>query len=101
MGDRCKESVATRAASLRITLLGRAASNLKCRPPQLGKRQADPYEQYKVLKLFTVVREEIAPAFGKDGGGTQLRAQIPEVSKGFATIDELTFSNTSIGRSEL
>jgi filamentous hemagglutinin len=52
-------------------------------------KQADPYEQYKVLKDFTVVQEKIAPAFDQPGGGTQLRAQIPEVMNGFANINDL------------
>jgi hypothetical protein len=55
-------------------------------PP--GKR-AEPYEQYTVLKPFIVVKEEIAPAFNQPGGGVQMRAQIPEVQNGFATIHDL------------
>jgi hypothetical protein len=50
---------------------------------------ADPYEQYLVAKPFTVVQENIAPAFGQVGGGVQLRAQIPEVPGKYATVDDL------------
>ena len=39
---------------------------------------ADTYEQYKVLKPFATIQETIAPAFGQTGGGTQIRAFIPE-----------------------
>ncbi len=52
-------------------------------------KQADPYEQYSVLKPFTVVEEKIAPAFNQPGGGVQMRAKIPEVQNRFATIDDL------------
>ncbi|MGE0349253.1 hemagglutinin repeat-containing protein [Hydrogenophaga sp.] len=52
-------------------------------------KQADPYEQYPVLKPFTVVEEKVAPAFNQPGGGVQLRAIIPEVKEGYARIDEL------------
>lgn len=52
-------------------------------------KQSDPYEKYTVTKEFQVVQEEIAPAFGHPGGGTQLRARIPEVENGFANIDDL------------
>jgi hypothetical protein len=52
-------------------------------------KQAEPYEQYQVLKPFTVTQETIAPAFGQTGGGLQMRASIPEVQNGFATIDDL------------
>lgn len=52
-------------------------------------KQAEPYEQYPVLKKFTVVKEDIAPAFDMSGGGVQLRAQIPEVQNGFANINDL------------
>ena len=52
-------------------------------------KQADPYEQYQVLKPFTVTKEEIAPAFEQTGGGIQMRASIPEVQNRFATINDL------------
>lgn len=52
-------------------------------------KQADPYEQYPVLKPFTVMEEKIAPAFDQPGGGVQLRAIIPEVKEGYARIEEL------------
>ena len=55
-------------------------------PP--GKR-AEPYEQYLVLKPFTVTQEKIAPAFGQAGGGVQMRASIPEVQNRVATINDL------------
>jgi filamentous hemagglutinin len=50
---------------------------------------AEPYEKYTVLKEFSVVREEIAPAFNQPGGGLQLRAQIPEVENRYANISDL------------
>lgn len=50
---------------------------------------ADPYSQYKVIKEFEIVAEKVAPAFGKDGGGVQIRAKIPEIENGFATVIEL------------
>ena len=52
-------------------------------------KQSDPYEGYKVLRPFNVVQDEIAPAFGQPGGGTQLRAQIPEITNRFATVNDL------------
>jgi filamentous hemagglutinin len=52
-------------------------------------KMAETYEQYTVLKPFTVVKEEIAPAFNQPGRGVQMRAQIPEVQNGFATINDL------------
>jgi hypothetical protein len=52
-------------------------------------KMADPYEQYPVLKPFVVVKEQIAPAFDQRGLGFQMRAQIPEVQNGYATVDEL------------
>jgi filamentous hemagglutinin len=52
-------------------------------------KQADPYEQYAVLKPFTVVEEKIAPAFSQPGGGMQMRAKITEVPNRFATIEDL------------
>jgi hypothetical protein len=52
-------------------------------------KQADPYEQYAMLKPFTVVEEKIAPAFSQPGGGVQMRAKIPEIQNRFATIDDL------------
>lgn len=52
-------------------------------------KMADPYEKYVVAKEFQVVKEEIAPAFDKPGGDTQLRAKIPEVINGFSTINDL------------
>ena len=52
-------------------------------------KQAEPYEQYQVLRPFTVTQEKIAPAFGQDGGGVQMRASIPEVQNGKATIEDL------------
>ena len=52
-------------------------------------KQAEPYEQYKILKDFAVIKEEIAPAFGQRGGGEQLRAQIPEIPSRPATVNEL------------
>jgi hypothetical protein len=65
-----------------------AGTSYEARALPPGK-QADPYEQYKVLKPFTVVQEKIAPAFGQDGGGVQMRAVIPEVQNGNATINDL------------
>jgi len=50
---------------------------------------ADPYEQYQVLKPFTVDKEKIAPAFDQPGHGVQMRAKIPEVANGYATINDL------------
>ena len=50
---------------------------------------ADSYEQYSVLKPFTVVQESIAPAFGQPGGGLQMRATIPEVQNRTASINDL------------
>ncbi len=41
------------------------------------------------MKEFQVAREEIAPAFGQPRGGTQLRAQVPEVQNRFATVIDL------------
>jgi filamentous hemagglutinin len=52
-------------------------------------RQAEPYEQYPVLKPFTVVQEKIAPAFDQPAGGVQMRATIPEVKNRFANINDL------------
>ena len=52
-------------------------------------KQAEPYEQYQVLRPFTVTQEKIAPAFGQDGGGVQMRASIPEVQNRAATINDL------------
>ena len=52
-------------------------------------KQAEPYEQYQVLKPFSVTQEKIAPAFGKEGGGLQIRATIPEVENRIVTIDDL------------
>jgi hypothetical protein len=54
-------------------------------------KQADPYEQFQVLKPFSVTQEIIAPAFGQPGGGIQMRASIPEYEKGkmVAPISEL------------
>jgi hypothetical protein len=65
-----------------------AGTSYEARALPPGK-QADPYEQYKVLKPFTVAQEKIAPAFGQDGGGVQMRAVIPEVQNGNATINDL------------
>jgi hypothetical protein len=42
-----------------------------------------------VLKPFTVTQEKVAPAFGQVGGGTQMRATIPEVQNRIATIEDL------------
>ncbi|MGJ7580840.1 hemagglutinin repeat-containing protein [Variovorax sp. RHLX14] len=52
-------------------------------------KAADVYEQYIAQKSFAVTSEEIAPAFGQVGGGSQLRARIPEVPGDYASIEQL------------
>jgi filamentous hemagglutinin len=77
-----------RFGSRRGEYLSPAGTSFEQRALPPGKR-ADPYEQYVVTKPFTVVREEIAPAFDQPGGGSQLRATIPEVTNRFATVNDL------------
>ena len=36
------------------------------------------YHRYEVLKPFPVLEGEIAPAFGKPGGGTQILPNLPD-----------------------
>lgn len=43
--------------------------------PGTGER---PYYQYEVTKELPVIQGEIAPAFGKEGGGTQILPNFEE-----------------------
>lgn len=77
-----------RYGSRRGTYLSPADTPFEQRALPPGK-QADPYEKYTVLKEFTVLQEEIAPAFNQPGGGVQLRARIPEVENRYANVNDL------------
>ena len=56
-------------------------------PP--GTYRPDSLHSYTVLKEFKTQEEIISPAFGQSGGGIQIRAVIPEVPNGYASIEQL------------
>lgn len=56
-------------------------------PP--GKNRPGDLHEYVVDRPFKALIEDISPAFGQPGGGTQIRAKIPEIQDGFANIEQL------------
>ncbi|MCX5468914.1 hemagglutinin repeat-containing protein [Acinetobacter nematophilus] len=56
-------------------------------PP--GTLRPNSLHNYVVLKEFKVRDEIISPAFGQPGGGSQIRAIIPEVPNGYANVEQL------------